>query len=70
MDIKFTDYTKNPKPSKIQVVRNSIEAVTQQLELLYNSIQLSDERIRSEKLMEQIKELQLAAKSYIKYLKN
>jgi len=70
MDIKFTDYSKNPKPSKIQVVRNSIEAVTQQLELLYNSIQLSDERIRSEKLMEQIKELELAAKSYIKYLKN
>ena len=70
MEIKFTDYTKNPKPSKIQVVRNSIEAVTQQLELLYNSIQLSDERIRSEKLMEQIKELELAAKSYIKYLKN
>ena len=70
MDIKFTDYSKNPKPSKIQVVRNSIEAVTQQLELLYNSGQLSDERIRSEKLMEQIKELELAAKSYIKYLKN
>jgi len=70
MDIKFTDYTKNPKPSKIQVVRNSIEAVTHQLELLYNSGQLSDERIRSEKLMEQIKELELAAKSYIKYLKN
>jgi len=70
MDIKITDYRKNPKPSKIQVVRNSIEAVTQQLELLYNSIQLSDERIRSEKLIEQIKELELAAKSYIKYLKN
>ena len=70
MDIKFTDYSKNPKPSKIQVVRNSIEAVAQQLELLYNSGQLLDERIRSEKLMEQIKELELAAKSYIKYLKN